>query len=172
MGKTDLPNASQVSIRKGACYIFKDGINVIRFFAKNNGLEQVYFNDRLVSEQKNRIKLKVIHNFKHPNSKDYYEICLQNSIKRRETTGILLKNDEKISQITIKQNKSFMNRIRVIIYISGLFLIGCTFVKTFYQLHFSVLFIPLFPLFVGFYTLYASKIPFMTIEDTTDFIED
>ena len=59
-----MPNTSQVSLGKGAWFVFPLGSMTVRAWGSGiSGLERIYVDNTLVSEQKNRFNRISVHNF-------------------------------------------------------------------------------------------------------------
>ncbi len=60
-----IPSESATSIKEGLWFVHSDGVNTIKAWGSfTNGKEEVYFNDKLASENKNR-QFKNEHTFSY-----------------------------------------------------------------------------------------------------------
>lgn len=146
-----LPDKSQASLRKGIWFVHTEDLNSIKIFGSNFGKEQIYLNEKLVSENRS-FKLKSEHQFKDENGNRYeIKFITSNALKGKMECQIL-KNGEKIKSFftTYRKGKNFsLLRIAIFILLSA----GFGFVKALLKLPpFSFFIFLSFILIIHFYT--------------------
>ena len=109
MSKTKiLADKSQTSLTKGIWFVHNDGINTIKVFGSNTGKEKIYFNEELVSEERN-INLKSEHRFQDKHENSYDVKFLTTNLIKGEMDCLIHRNDELIKtfKTSFRKGKNF-----------------------------------------------------------------
>lgn len=158
--KIELPTASKVSFKSGMWLVCHDGSDVIRLYGSlKSGKEKVYFNESLISEERN-FKFKKTKRFKAENGVNYaLEFKLLNM---RSYEYIFLKEDKTLKRFEMitKKESSISILKTIVLYLVMLVavVVSTTLIKVMAIVYcipdFSLLFLGIS---VGVFTLYIMK---------------